>query len=299
MRHKWRSMKAALKNLVKKSAASPFFWIYTLLIPAVYLERVYRLAAGHRNAAQRTAKYLRSLFPDLKVKHGPFQGMQFISEAAVGSTLLPKLLGSYEAELQPVLDQILLKNYSAIVDVGCAEGYYAIGLGLRFPDAQIYAFDTDEQAQKLCVRIGQINALAARLHVGAFCDAEKLQSIPFNGSALIISDCEGYELELFSSLTASFLKNCDLLIEVHDALDSVIGRTLCSRFESTHTISSIESIDDAKKVRLYRYPELEFLAPEERLFVLEELRGSIMEWLYMTPKASGPSRVPFRSACES
>ena len=54
----------------------------------------------------------------------------------MGSVLIPKLLGSYEQELQPLLQRLAAQNYSEIVDIGCAEGYYAIGLGGCFPRAK-------------------------------------------------------------------------------------------------------------------------------------------------------------------
>src|SRR5437016_2600251 len=64
------------------------------------------------------------------VQSGPFAGMLYVNQA-VGSAHVPKLLGSYEAELHEIMRSVLTENYATIVDVGCAEGYYAIGLALR------------------------------------------------------------------------------------------------------------------------------------------------------------------------
>ena len=70
---------------------------------------------------------------------GPFAGMSCISEA-ICSSLVPKLLGSYESELHQVLNQILETDYQNVIDIGCAEGYYAVGLALRLPNARVYAW---------------------------------------------------------------------------------------------------------------------------------------------------------------
>jgi hypothetical protein len=61
---------------------------------------------------------LKSISPNLTVKHGPFKGMVYPEKMSVGSTLCPKLLGSYERELHPVIEKIRLNKYSEIVDIG-------------------------------------------------------------------------------------------------------------------------------------------------------------------------------------
>jgi hypothetical protein len=53
--------------------------------------------------------------------------MRYAQVRATCSSVLSKLLGTYESELHPVLHEILIKPYELIVDVGSAEGYYAIG----------------------------------------------------------------------------------------------------------------------------------------------------------------------------
>ena len=45
-------------------------------------------------------KYIRnSIFKNLEVRTGPFAGMQYPQAKSAGSSLLPKILGSYEKEL--------------------------------------------------------------------------------------------------------------------------------------------------------------------------------------------------------
>jgi hypothetical protein len=77
------------------------------------------------------------LFPTLRVAGGPFQGLHYPHRRSVGSAPLPKLLGSYESELHAALEQLLTEEHETVVDIGCAEGYYAVGLGLRLSKAEI------------------------------------------------------------------------------------------------------------------------------------------------------------------
>src|SRR5438876_11547620 len=63
------------------------------------------------------------------VSNGSFRGMAYVPEA-VGSSLLPKLIGSYEQEITPAIEEMVAKRPPRIIDIGAAEGYYAVGLAL-------------------------------------------------------------------------------------------------------------------------------------------------------------------------
>ncbi len=66
------------------------------------------------------------------VQGGPFAGMAYLHRSLDGP-LPPRLLGCYEAELHGALERILGTRYDTVVDIGCAEGYYAVGLALKMP----------------------------------------------------------------------------------------------------------------------------------------------------------------------
>ncbi len=182
------------------------------------------------------------------------------------------------------MERILQKKYTEIVDIGSAEGYYAVALGLKFPQARIFAFDANPAANQLCAEMARLNGVADRLALGGFCDEKILLGLELHDRALIISDCEGFEKELFTPAAARFLARHDLVIEVHDLLDREIATALRERFGPTHDILAIESIDDAKKVRTCSYPELDACDAATLLFLLSEGRYATMEWLYLTPK---------------
>jgi hypothetical protein len=203
---------------------------------------------------------------------------------SVGSTLIPKLLGSYERELELVIRDICSFPYTEIVDIGCAEGYYAVGLALQIKNAQVFAYDTSEKAIRLCNSMARLNNVSERVVTGSFCDASTLRAIPFTGKALIISDCEGFEKELFTEDVVPLLANHDLLIEIHDFVDIETSSIIRRRFQNSHTITSIRSIDDIFKAHSYTYDELIPYDLATRKALLAEGRPSIMEWFYMKPR---------------
>ena len=132
--------------------------------------------------------------------------------------------------------------------------------------------------------MAELNKVSKQIILGKFCDSQTLKDIPIRKKALIISDCEGYEKELFSEYTTSFLSSHDLIIEVHDFLDIEISSTIKKRFNETHNISTIRSIDDISKVHDYDYHELKHFTLNQKKDFLSEYRPHIMEWLFMTPK---------------
>jgi methylase of polypeptide subunit release factors len=74
------------------------------------------------------------------------------------------------------------------LDIGCAEGYYAVGLGLMFPKSKIIAYDIIEKARKLCRKMAEFNNIGDRIELRAKCTSEDLQNFEFDRKTLIICD---------------------------------------------------------------------------------------------------------------
>jgi len=240
---------------------------------------------NQRNYVQN--KYINKIFPELIVRHGPFSGMEYPLASSVGSSLFPKLLGSYESELSDIMGEICNKDYTSIVDIGCAEGYYATGLALKIKSAHVYAFDVNEKARNLCSQMFENNMIdSQRYTIDSFCSKETLVNLDFGKKGLVFCDCEGYEKELFDESNLDVLKNHDLLIETHDCFDINISTYLYDLFKDTHTITVIESIDDIQKAKKYNYDEINDCSLEEKYILLREGRRTIMEWFYLESKAN-------------
>ncbi len=227
-------------------------------------------------------------FSDLIVKHGVFKGMRYPDGISKDCALYAKLLGSYETELRRIMEEVCHENYTEIVNIGCAEGYYAVGLAMRLPNVNVYAYDIDEKLLNKCEKMARLNGVGSRINLHTHCDADTLKKINFRGKALIISDCEGYEKKLFTEDVIPFLKQHDLIIEAHDFVDIEISALMQQRFAKTHSVLITESIDDIQKVKKYVsqdfYEDIKFYDLKTRKTLLTEYRPSIMEWLYLKPK---------------
>ena len=231
---------------------------------------------------------IHQMFSDAVVRHGPFAGLRYAEMTSIASSLYPKLLGSYESELHPWITEICEAGYTEIIDVGCAEGYYAVGLALRVPKAKVYAYDTYEGARQLCAACAKLNRVAKRLKIRSLFTAEELGSIPIRQRGLIVCDCDGGENDIFTEQTGGQFADWDLLIETHDCYDITISTRLAELFRETHELRSILSIDDIQKAKTYDYPELAGLDLATRRAILAEYRPTLMEWQFFTSR-SNPS----------
>ncbi|HSH94162.1 MAG TPA: glycosyltransferase, partial [Roseimicrobium sp.] len=120
-------------------------------------------------------RLLQQLFPDLTVRSGPFAGLKYPKGESAGSRLLPKLAGTYEAELGAILEEAFRTSYDVAVNVGCGEGYFAAGLAMRMPDCRVVAYDIDPTARALTVDLAALNGFSGRVEVRSAFSIYELQ----------------------------------------------------------------------------------------------------------------------------
>jgi hypothetical protein len=248
---------------------------------AAVAPRLYRRISFYRNEGRliRIAAKLVNRY-GANVLGGPFKGMRYV-RASVGSVFSPKLVGSYEAQLHPFIERVTRGSYDIVIDIGCAEGYYAVGLLLRMQTARCIAFDTDAHAQELCLEMADLNGVSPRIQVHGCCDPKALSAV-LCGRAFILADCEGAEFDLLDPAAIPGLRDCDILVELHDFIRPGLTLALQERFGATHKMEIIEEqVRDSA-----RYPQLGFLTRIERDMAVQEFRPARMQWAMLTVKAT-------------
>lgn len=216
----------------------------------------------------------------LTVQGGPFAGMQYVSRPELETRdLVAKLLGRYEAELHPTLANWIAGQHSHIVDVGCAEGYYAVGLALALPESTIWAFDLESAARARCGQLAKANGVSDRVVIEPTCTPERLNRLPREGGALLV-DCEGCEATLLDPVAAQGLARWSILVELHEFLIPDVANLLQRRFSPSHSIEFIDQRPrDGDGVA-----ELADLRPRVRRALLSERRPTKMRWAVLTPR---------------
>lgn len=213
------------------------------------------------------------------VLHGPFHGMVYGNTKAFCSALYPKLLGSYEHELAEVVAQAMTGQYPLFVDVGAADGYYAVGFARQQPAARVIAFEQDARARQELQKLAALNGVASRVCIEQRCEPADLLALSA-ARGLLLADCEGYEEHLLNPEVIAHLKEWDFLIETHDGYAPGITRRLEAAFRDTHRVSVIEVVHDLNKADHFTAPELTGLSRHEQDLLLAERRQhACMRWL--------------------
>jgi len=214
-----------------------------------------------------------------RILGGPFKGMNFDDKTIWGSgDLTAKLLGCYEQELHNVIRLTDFSIYDAIVNIGCAEGYYAVGLALLSPSVPVYAYDSNTEAGTIVARNSALNGVEGRIEVRGECSGAEIINLAQKHERLfVMCDCEGYELALFPNLDViTALQKSDIIIECHDILNPVCTPTMIACFWSTHRINIIYSGGrDAPSI-----PMLDRYGDQERWEAVCETRPAVMNWLH-------------------
>lgn len=216
------------------------------------------------------------------VQGGPFRGMRMLRQSSWGAgELSPKLLGCYEAELVPQVIEAVAKNFPRIINVGCAEGYYAIGLARRLPRSKVIAYDVNPKAQAVCQATAQANGVADRVEVRGECTHATLtEDLAGDVPTFMVMDCEGAEMHLLDPAKAP-LDHCDILVECHDLFNPKITPTLLERFAGTHTAERIE-----EGPRNPNSPLLRKQDSVNRWIAVCEFRMAPQHWLMFRSKAT-------------
>lgn len=211
---------------------------------------------------------------------GPFEGMTYFN-AAEGA-LLPRLIGCYEAELQPTILKMRHEGYKNVIDIGCAEGYYAVGLARLFNDCQIYAHDISEVAQQACKKLAEANHVTNRVHVGGIFDGNTLAK-HIDKKTLVFCDIEGAEEQLLDPVQFPAFRNVDLIIEVHECFKPGLIKTLTDRFSATHDIEWIwQSLNADRKL-----PEwLRDMSHIDQILCSWEWRAGATPWAVMRTRSN-------------
>jgi hypothetical protein len=191
----------------------------------------------------------------------------------------PRLMGIYEASLSPIIDTIIASAPDLIIDIGSAEGYYAVGLARRLHHATFWARDADAHARQKCRDLAGLNGVADRVEVGG-----KMTHADFDiclrHRSVVIRDIEGDEGALLDPAKTHGHYAADILVECHPHRDNKIVATLTDRFAPTHNVQRIDRtlvVDGLPKW-------MDGSSDLDRLLALWEWRSTPTPWLWMTAK---------------
>lgn len=212
-----------------------------------------------------------------EIQGGPFAHMRYV-EHAVGSSFLVKLIGVYEEVLHATIEKLKTRDYAAIIDIGCAEGYYLVGLGMYNRHATLIGYDIEEDALKLTKELYDKNHVTNELILLKDCTHDDLNT-RIRKNTLVICDAEGFEDYILDPKRApNLLQVQTFLIELHEFAASGVTARLKERFSDTHTMETIVFRNSTGEGYLF----LRAMKSKKDLYNLLRERGEQeQEWLLL------------------
>ncbi|MCI5150591.1 MAG: methyltransferase domain-containing protein [Candidatus Electrothrix sp. MAN1_4] len=276
-----------MRNWLRKNYPKLWDTLKTLYSStSYYKKKVGRIEERHKINKEITLKHesiiMEKVFnSEYIVQNGPFRGMKYIKNSS-GSALLPKILGSYEEPIHSWVENIIKTSvYTKILDIGCAEGYYAVGFAQACPKADVIAYDLDQNAIVLCQELALLNKVS-NITFKTNCDHLELNKQCVQNT-LIFCDIEGTESYLLDIDKAEGLKQVDLIVESHDCFVPEVSDLLIDRFYNSHTIHIV--VDYPFRIEKYSTPNPATQA--ELLELFDEKRPKFMKFLFLKSKENG------------
>jgi len=220
------------------------------------------------------------------VGYGPFSGLILTDYIWNRVNVGNRLLGLYEKEVLQSLYKVPA-SHKTLVDMGAADGYFAIGCLIANMFNKVYCFESSPDAQKKLFDNASLNHVQDRIEI--FGLATKKFPFELQGKGVDISKCvvlcdiEGGEFEVFDENTLKALKGAVIIIEIHDWHKNGIGGYSRLR-ERVGKYFNITTLTTGSR-DLSPFTEVAKLSDNDRWLLCSEGRNYLTTWLRLDPKS--------------
>ena len=215
------------------------------------------------------------------VQQGPFKGMVINEDQFWGQgDRSSKILGLYEKEIQDLIVSIQKdKNYSTFVDIGGADGFFAIGSLVNNLFEKCEVFEISKKGRISIQKNSKQNNVYDSIKIHDKASKRSLIKIDNINNSLILCDIEGDEYELFDEKLINEIYPSDIIIEIHkDKENSLVNFE--KRFTKKYSITKITQEPRSLK----NFKELENINDNNRALITSEGRSYVQEWWHLSPK---------------
>ena len=260
--------------------------IYKIQIILVEIFRRLIFAPKIKNVIKEKAlKIVQDKYENV-ISFGPFSGIKLSKNPWWGSyDQTSKILGEYEKE---VLDKLIyflsLNKNSTFIDIGAADGFYAVGVAFKNLADHIYAFEISSQGRSELKKNAILNQCDDKITILDRANLDTLKKI-FKElkNVVVIIDIEGNEYDLLDIGVLELLINSFVIIELHP------NKIKNEKIKESKLIKNAENFFKISKIYRESYNPNSFkifnnLSDDERLLALSEGRSSNPKWLVLEPK---------------
>jgi|GEM_PF-2975226 len=220
------------------------------------------------------------------VLSGEFKGLKLPSAVSEQNYTFGHILGVYEPHVQKIIQEHAPKM-KRFVDIGCASGFFSVGVPFAYGVNSI-GFDTDDTQISYARDVAKLNGLEEKAkHQKVAIEQDYNQLLQAGDFCLI--DIDGGEINLMQSISNEIRSQTTWLIELHEIGSksvSDVRHALISMMSSTHDhFLYNEKID----LNFEDIMDFENISRDDYVFMSNSQRGFFQEWILFTPKAPSNS----------
>ena len=270
-----------LKILINKVKKRDFKWLILEVLSKITLKK---LELRIDKVVEKKRIILSSKISKIynnTVQQGPFKGMIINEDQFWGpGDRSSKILGLYEKEIQDLIVSIQKdKNYSTFVDIGGADGFFAIGSLVNNLFEKCEVFEISKRGRISIQKNSKQNNVYDSIKIHDKASKRSLIKIDNINNSLILCDIEGGEYELFDEKLINEIHPSDIIIEIHKNKENSLVN-FEKRFTKTYSLTKITQEPRSLK----NFKELENINDNNRALITSEGRSYVQEWWHLSPK---------------
>jgi len=250
------------------------------------LAKILRVDIGYQASKNKAWQILEKKYGHV-IAYGPFKGMKLSDEVWWSNNdRITQMLSIYEEHILARLKNFSTQGASRFIDIGAADGYFAIGMAYSKIYSKVYAFEIEPKGQKKIKDNSAVNHVENIVSVFGEADYSSIQNLlRENIKTSFLIDIEGSEYQLLDEQMLSLVSSCYLICELHPWLvddGDQLQRKLIERARKKFNVELIKRETYSPNI----FSELDDLSDEERLIAVGEGRRKNMQWLVLTPLQS-------------
>lgn len=221
------------------------------------------------------------------VAYGPFKGLKLSSDNWwCGIDRAAMLFGIYEQEILETLHSLPL-SHSIFINLGAADGYYAIGGLINNKFDFCYSYEQTQKGRECILSNAVINKVDEKLKIHGKAEPSFYKVLLKQGvdlsRSVVLSDIEGNEFALFDRETFIAFRGAVILMEIHDVyFDDGAEKLEKLKADASKYFHITKLVTRARDLSIF--PESKGSTTTDRWLICSEGRGQPGLWLRLDPK---------------
>lgn len=218
------------------------------------------------------------------VAYGFFKGMKLPYSMSWGAPdQASMLVGLYEKEVLDVISSAP-DHCTKLIDLGAADGYYAIGTTLKGKFKKAICYEMSEQRRDIIKQNAVLNGVSKKIDIRGQANADFLNEFKDEelSKCFFLIDIEGDEFALLSKANLLRLSKSHILVEIHDHRTKDGNSKLDILIKDASEIFNINHIYNGYRDP-YAIQILEDYSHDDAWLIVSEGRKRNGHWINLSP----------------